>query len=409
MSEPKGDTDFFISYRGTRTDWALWINWVLRSAGFSTIVMNEFKGGLTWTDQMREACEKCRRLIPLYSKDYWKSGACTEEFDTYWRQAMADRKEQFLLPLELEESEVPDIHQALLTKRLYGLNQADAHAAILHHLKGITPVTATLAYTAAEPPFPGVPSATVPAGPAPLAFQSTVTPVDRENFVNCTAAFTNFEQMLTTSACHQILLVQVHGKQGKSTLLSLLSRHARKLLGPKSEAFEEFKQGASEPEEFVRRMARALGVNPPSNGNIEAKLDELLDARQDRPTVLFFDAYEHAEQTHRHWIDYVLSHTVNYPNLRVVVAGRSLPNYQGKRWAHLVLEAECDALKEPSAIISHAMDQGFQGKPEEITNFLTRVVSMRDRLVRAGQIEHGITCETVLLEIRSMCPGGNIV
>ena len=83
MSDPQGDVDFFISYRGARTDWALWVNWVVRSTGFTTELMDEFQVGTTWPNNMRIAIHRCRRLIPLYSEDYWESGACIEEFDAY--------------------------------------------------------------------------------------------------------------------------------------------------------------------------------------------------------------------------------------------------------------------------------------------------------------------------------------
>jgi len=99
MAQPHGDIDFFISYRGARTDWARWINWVVRSAGYSTILMDEFLVGTTWTNNMRQAAQTCLRLIPLYSEDYWQSGACVEEFDAYWRQHLQNATARFLLPL----------------------------------------------------------------------------------------------------------------------------------------------------------------------------------------------------------------------------------------------------------------------------------------------------------------------
>ena len=52
MTDPQGTTDFFISYRGVRTDWARWTNWVVRSAGYSTVLMDEFPVGTTWTNAL---------------------------------------------------------------------------------------------------------------------------------------------------------------------------------------------------------------------------------------------------------------------------------------------------------------------------------------------------------------------
>lgn len=35
MTDPQGTIDFFISYRGQQAAWAMWINWVVRTAGYS--------------------------------------------------------------------------------------------------------------------------------------------------------------------------------------------------------------------------------------------------------------------------------------------------------------------------------------------------------------------------------------
>ncbi|MBL9133451.1 MAG: toll/interleukin-1 receptor domain-containing protein [Verrucomicrobiaceae bacterium] len=55
MTDPQGDIDFFISYRGAHTDWALWVNWAGRSEGYSTVLMDEFQVGNDWLAKMEEA------------------------------------------------------------------------------------------------------------------------------------------------------------------------------------------------------------------------------------------------------------------------------------------------------------------------------------------------------------------
>lgn len=73
-TEPEGDIDFFISYRGNRIEWAEWIVWVVQSEGFTTKWMKEFKVGRDWQDEIREAAEHCCRLLLLLHADYWESG-----------------------------------------------------------------------------------------------------------------------------------------------------------------------------------------------------------------------------------------------------------------------------------------------------------------------------------------------
>ena len=162
MTDTQGDTDFFISYRGARADWALWVNWVVRSAGYTTVLMDEFQVGTTWTSNMRNAAQHCRRLIPLYSADYWQSGACVEEFDSFWAQHLKNDSARFLLPLEVQSCVVPDMHKMLLWKPIHALTRGQARTAILKVLEDIPPVK-TIVFNEPEPHFPGIvsPPATV--------------------------------------------------------------------------------------------------------------------------------------------------------------------------------------------------------------------------------------------------------
>ena len=91
------------------------------SAGYTTISMDEFPKGTEFTERMRDACQQCRRLLPLYSGDYWESGACTTEFDTYWNQHFGNKTARFIVPLEIEPCTVPDAHRQLLFESLHTL------------------------------------------------------------------------------------------------------------------------------------------------------------------------------------------------------------------------------------------------------------------------------------------------
>lgn len=415
MIEPQGTVDFFISYRGQQAEWARWVNWVVRKEGFSTILMEEFPVGSTWTADMRDAATQCRRLIPLYSSDYWSSGACVEEFDAYWLKHLQNKNARFLLPLTIQDCTIPDIHAPLLTARLFGLVKADVRKAIRKVLKGITSVAPVVTpFTEKEPPFPGstsvsaVPGSAAPTGSAVAAitpFPASPVSVDRKGFLNCSTAFTAFEQMLTTSAEKRILLVEGHGNQGKTTLLSKLYLHTRGLLGPKIAARVEFKQAGLSPEAHVAAIARAMGVPVPDDGNIDDRVAALLDACAGRPVVIFFDAYEHAELQHRHWVGRVLDRCLDDDNLRCVVAGRDIPPYTNQPWADLVVATECDALKDNDAIIAHLQSKGYQVSPDTIVGFVGSFVRMRERAISTGNHDHPYSCQVLLQELESFCGG----
>ncbi len=359
MTDPSGNIDFFISYRGPQAAWARWINWVVRTAGYSTTLMAEFQVGTTWTGNMRQAADDCRRLIPLYSDDYWTSGACVEEFDAYWRQHLQNGNARFLLPLVIQKCTVPDMHAMLLTARLHDLNRDDTREAILNVLNGIASIAvASAVYNEPEPPFPGVAISAGAVGGSPSAsftpFPAKLVTVDRKGFLNCGPAFETFENMLTLSPSTRILLVRGDGKQGKSTLLSTLYNHTRTLLGARSTGRVEFKKAGSSPEEHLASIARALGASVSGSGNNVQRVDGLLDACAGRPVVIFFDAFEHAEQQHRHWVGRVLERCLDDEQLRCVVAGRELPPAKSQPWGYLAVPIECDALGDKDAFIAHA-------------------------------------------------------
>jgi hypothetical protein len=246
--------------------------------------------------------------------------------------------------------------------------------------------------------------ATTPA-PSPT-FPASIVMIDRQGFVNCAGAFTTFEKMLTQDSVERILLLLGYGNQGKSTLLTNLYHHCRSLLGGRSIARVEFKKGGPNPEDHVRAIARALGVNAPSVGNIDERVHALLDACRSRPTIIFFDAYEHAELHHRHWVNLVLERTLDDSQLRCTVAGRELPPACSQLWGKLAVQVECDALKDKDAIVQHALANGFKGKPEEVKACVNLFIRLREREIKAGNHNHSISSQALLEELNNICKQG---
>ena len=230
--------------------------------------------------------------------------------------------------------------------------------------------------------------------------------MDRKGFLDCDLAFETFENMLSISSHALILLVRGDGKQGKSTLLSTLYNHTRTLLGAKCTGRVEFKKAGSSPEEHLASIARALGATVPASGNIVQRIDALLDACAGRPVVIFFDAFEHAEHQHRHWVGRVLERCLDDEHLRCVVAGRELPVWKNQPWAGVTISTDCDALRDTAAFSAHAIANGYKGKPEEIVAFVTGMLRIRERSVNEGRLDHGISSEIVLDEINSLCSSG---
>lgn len=246
----------------------------------------------------------------------------------------------------------------------------------------------------------------MPLGVIAAAYPVAPVAVGRDGFVNCAAAFETFEAMLTATAAQRLLMVTGHGNQGKSTLLNIFYLHCRSLLGSKCVARVEFKKGGATPEECIRSLARALAVPVPPVGNIDERVHAVLDACRQKPSIVLFDAYEHAELPHRHWVNLVLERTLEDDLLRCIVAGRELPPSRSQPWGKLAHMVDCDALKDKQAIIEHAFAQGYKGRPEEIGAVVSTFVMLRDRAVKTGSDNHGISSQALLEELQSMCSSG---
>ena len=316
-----GTIDFFISYRGARTDWARWINWVVRSAGFSTVLMDECPVGTTWTAQMRKAADDCRRLMPLYSADYWQSGACTEEFDAYWRQHLADNTARYLLPLGVEPCTVPVMHAMLLRRDLYKLDRDAAYDAILTVLKGIAPFGAAASFTDSEPPFPGL---TAP--PSAPADWPDIAPSLRWPMADHSEARESFAALITRGVSYQLLAIHGVSETGKSHLTRSFLKSALKFL-PNCRCGRFDFRGTSDVEGGLTSFVQHLNVPAPAAGTLAARLSTILDAlaRNAQPTLLIFDTYELAGEADRWVRETLLTRLIRAPWLRIVTAGQSHP------------------------------------------------------------------------------------
>lgn len=323
MTQPQGDTDFFISYRGARTDWALWVNWVVRSAGFSTVLMDEFQGGTTWTAQMRDAPEHCLRLIPLYCEHYWESGPCKAEFDAYWQQHMQDENARFVIPLQVQLCTVPKMHSTLIAPRLQTLTRDAAHAAILKALKGLTPVAVIPAsYTEPEPVFPGVPASS----PVTTVTTTLTWPVRCTSFVpdmaNRDAEFSFFADTLCGSATQHATLVSAGSDHGKTRLVSEFHRYGCEVLGQQACSFVDFK-GRGTVDNLLDTIASDLGSRIPGLGDRSpSKLREGL-RKATQPVLFVFDTFERATEDAREFVEtHFLAEMGKAGSMRILLAGQ---------------------------------------------------------------------------------------
>ena len=299
----------------------------MHSAGYTTISMDEFPKGTEFTERMRDACQQCRRLLPLYSGDYWESGACTTEFDTYWNQHFGNKTARFIVPLEIEPCTVPDAHRQLLFESLHTLTSTEAKAAILAAIAGI-PATGTTA-TDPEPTFPSIASTPATVADWPESVDSLKWPLADHD-----EARLAFAELITRSASFRLLAIKGGSETGKSHLTEQFFTNAQRRVTACRCARFDFK-GTDQLDSALATFEEHLAVPlPPPSASLSDRFRHILHslAQRPHPSLLIFDTYEDAGEADRWVRDSLLTSLHRYSWLRVIIAGQEVPVCHGKSW-----------------------------------------------------------------------------
>lgn len=116
--------DIFISYTGADRAWAEWIAWQLEAEGFGALLQAwDFGPGTNFVSQMKSAAQ-AEQTIAVYSPAYFRSRFSEDE----WTAAFVKRS---LIPVRVEECELPDFLKPLVYVDLVGLTPAAAREALL--------------------------------------------------------------------------------------------------------------------------------------------------------------------------------------------------------------------------------------------------------------------------------------
>jgi hypothetical protein len=172
-------------------------------------------------------------------------------------------------------------------------------------------------------------------------------PIPREDFINCANAFLAFQQ----------------------------------LLGPDSVALLDFKGHGRNPAACLRSIADSLELAPPgpADSELDIQARALLDARKDRPAILFFDAFEHAEKHHNDWIHPILERVDRDPLLRCVFAGRKTPDWEDRPWRRRTAVSHCDLFEDRDAIIAYARQNDYEDDEADIHLIIDTFVDLREQ------------------------------
>src|SRR5690348_17084134 len=106
---------FFISYNKADKEWAQWIDWALRSRGYTTFIQSsDILWGSNFVAMMDEGLKEAERLIMVLSPDFLSSGFTESEWTVVFKRDPTGAK-GLLLPVRVREVEV----RGLLEPRIY--------------------------------------------------------------------------------------------------------------------------------------------------------------------------------------------------------------------------------------------------------------------------------------------------
>jgi hypothetical protein len=144
--------DFFVSAAAADQPWAEWIAWQLEDAGYTVhLPAWESVPGSHWTARMQEGIRGAARTVAVVSTAYLVSVFSQNE----WQAAIqADPQgiRRILLPLRIEECELPGLLGQVVPVDIFGLDAIEARARMVAR---VGDAIAGRAKPAAEPAFPG--------------------------------------------------------------------------------------------------------------------------------------------------------------------------------------------------------------------------------------------------------------
>ncbi|MCO8277047.1 TIR domain-containing protein [Actinoplanes sp. TRM 88003] len=151
-------TNFFISYTHSDRDWAVWLDWLLRSAGYSVVMQeSDFTVGEDFVKKIEQATQEAERTIAVLSRRYQMAPFASVE----WRVAFArdpDGSRGLIIPVLVEDYPVSGLLSLRTHIDVTDLSNGQATTAILTGLDRLhLDKTGDPHFDRPQPPFPAPP------------------------------------------------------------------------------------------------------------------------------------------------------------------------------------------------------------------------------------------------------------
>jgi hypothetical protein len=129
--------DFFISYNKADAEMAIWINWQLKSVGYTTIIQAEdFGPGDNFVLAMQKAATEAARTIAVLSPDYLQAKFTAPEWAAAFAQdPMGERR--LLIPVRVRPVELTGLLKAIVYIDLVDKDEEEAKVSLLSNIQRI--------------------------------------------------------------------------------------------------------------------------------------------------------------------------------------------------------------------------------------------------------------------------------
>lgn len=127
--------NFFISYTNKDEQQALWIDKVLKNAGYTTIIQAcDFEPGTSFTGNMHKALQNSERLIAVLSDDYFKSAMCNKEWENAFYKYCED--DRAIIPIRISNVKPLGVFTTIIYIDLYKIPEEDREKTLIAGIKG---------------------------------------------------------------------------------------------------------------------------------------------------------------------------------------------------------------------------------------------------------------------------------
>lgn len=123
--------DFFVSHASPDQAWAEWVAVRLEQSGYRVeLDVWDWTAGQDFVTAMETALRRARRVIAVYSEEYFKRPFASVEHRTAFSHA-SKAGEPRLIPILIEPCEIPELYQTLIRIDLINVDEATASRRLL--------------------------------------------------------------------------------------------------------------------------------------------------------------------------------------------------------------------------------------------------------------------------------------